>query len=236
MKKHTILKRMPTVVFTSLLFIFVFSCKKTEYIQTFDDVFDTSGVSELNMKIANTTSLDELMETFSNVKLVIPENLEKLSLDDMIQHYTSSIELSSEEIDLLLKNDSKTYLDVVNRFGSLPGDINEINFTELKASLLNRYLVRQKAETVNFYSNDYYSAILAYRNFIESEVIQPMENLKKAAKTIPPGNPNKGPAEDATLLYLKLITSNNNWDMWWAYWSDGTRTKHKGAAGSYPGN
>jgi hypothetical protein len=145
--------------------------------------------------------------------------------------------LSSQEIDLLLKNDSKTYIDVINRMGSLPANIArlKIDFSEVKSSGLNKYLLVQKAETDNFYSDDYYSAVLAMKYYIQSKVIEPMNTLKKAVITIPPGNGGDQDVHSDVLPYLKLITSNNNWDMWWAYWGDGTRTKHKGAAGSFPG-
>jgi hypothetical protein len=222
------------VIFTLVL---IFSaCEKNDEIQTFNDVFDTSGVKALNEKISDPESLIALNDEFAKVNMNIANALENITLDEMLAHLNQSIKLSNTEIDLLLKNDSKTYLDVINRFGSLPGQMESIDaddFESIKSSSLNKYLLKVKAEPENFYSTDYYTAILEMQRYIKAEVIEPMDLLKKGVKTIPPGN--GVPPTDATILYYKIISLNNVWDMWWTYWSDGTRTKHKGAAGSFPG-
>lgn len=233
MKKHANSNTV-TKIFSMMLVILLFiSCEKQEYIQNFDDVFDVSGIEALNQKIANAA---DLSNTLNGVDVKIPAGLENVTLDEMIDHYTKSVQLSTSEIDMLLKNDSKTYIDIVNRMGSLPPSVSKlkIDFSELKNSNLNQYLLVQKQETDNFYSDDYYSAILAMKYYIESMVIEPLNELKKAVITIPPGNPGSYVPPSEVPRFV-LIVSNNNWDMWWAYWSDGTRTKHKGAAGSFPG-
>jgi len=236
MKKYVLPNLLKISVALLLMGVILFSCQKDQYIQKFDDVFDLSGVNELNMKIENASSISDLTGEFTNVNITVPEGLQHVDLNQIIEEYKSNIKLSSTEVDMLLKNDSKTYIDVINRFGSLPAQIKDLNlnFEEVKSSPLNKYLVRQKVQTDNFYSDDYYSAILAYRNFIESEIIQPMENLNRAMNLKSAGN-SQTVTEEEVYPYYVLITSNNNWDMWWAYWNDGTRTKHKGSSGDFPG-
>ncbi len=235
MKKQAQLKSWPKAIFILLFAVGIFSCEKQEYIQKFDDVFDVSGVESLNQEISRSVTIEDLSGVLGQVTLQVPQELQDVSLDEMIDHYTKSIKLTSKEIDLLLKNDSKTYLDVVNRFGSLPPKIAALNidYKEIKTGPLNKFMVKQKAQTENFYSDDYYSAVLAYQNYIQNNVIEPISMLKKAAVTVPPGNPGSGP--NGVITGYKLITSNNNRDMWWTYWSDGKRTKHVGASGSFPG-
>jgi hypothetical protein len=156
----------------------------------------------------------------------------------MLAHFNKNIKLSPVEIDMLLKNDSKTYIDVINRIGSFPAELESVaadDFNPLRQSALNKYLLRVKAEPVNFYSTDYYTAVLELQKYMEDQVIEPMDMLKKAVKTVPPGKNLPPPPPPVTILYYKIISLNKVWDMWWTYWSDGTRTKHKGAAGSFPG-
>ena len=192
MKKHTIASNL-LKIFCSLLFaIIVVSCAKNEYVQNFDDVFDISGAVELNQKIENISSAEDLSGLFENTSFQIPEEMKEIKLDDIIDYYSKSVELTSNEIDMLLKNDSKTYIDVINRIGSLPPQIAALNidFDAVKASPLNKYLIKQKANTENFYSDDYYSAVLALQKYMKEEVIEPMNNLKSQVITIGPGNPN----------------------------------------------
>lgn len=219
----------------TLVLIFT-ACEKTYEIQTFNDVFDTSGVKALNEKITRQESINGLNDEFSKVNLTVTNALENVTLDEMLIHFRQSIELSPVEIDMLLKNDSRTYIDVINRFGSMPAQMKSItadDFKPVKSSSLNSYLLKIKDEPENFYSSDYYTAVLEMQKYIVAEVIEPMSVLKNAVITIPPGDEDY--VTEATVDYYKLIVSNNVWDMWWTYWSDGTRTKHKGAAGSFPG-
>jgi len=96
--------------FLTILFLVVIlgSCEKPEYTQKFDDVFDTSGVEALNEKISDPGSISVLNDEFLDVNLNIANALENITLDEMLAHYNQSIVLSPVEIDLLLKNDSKT--------------------------------------------------------------------------------------------------------------------------------
>lgn len=231
-----------------VLFLFI-SCNKTEYIQKFDDVFDTSGINSLNSKIENATSLDDILTildessadeglksaTGRRYKYNIPDGMDDVSFDDIIDHYADAIKISSKERDMLLKNDSKTYLDVINRMGAYPEKMAKlkIDFSELRSSHWNKYLVSHKAEPRNFYSNDYYSAVLAMSDYISKNVIHALKTCKKHYKNKNGGHLGWG--DDAEILYYILIASNNNWDIWWTYWDDGTRTKHKGSSGEFPG-
>lgn len=266
MKKHTGMWNVPVKIFPLIIFLVLFSCQKVEDIQTFNDVFDTSGIDELNLILGSTETLDDISAVFGNISFEVPTLLNNISLDDMIEHYENNLELSPDEIDMLLKNDSKTYVDVIDRMGSLPGNLSNMFYAdeslksgstnvskELHSSTLNKYLLKQKIPTSNFYADDYYSAVLAYQNYIACAVIKPLKSVKKLKSNQDKkdkdkehngtGNDDSGnnghgndPSPDATLNRTVLIVSNNNWDMWWAYWSDGRKTKHKGAAGSYPGN
>ena len=250
--KHTIINCSKNF-FIILLITFLFnSCDKTEDIQEFDDVFDTSGINDLNSQIENATSLDDILVIFDEssddeglksasgrYKYNIPSGMNDVSFDDIIDHYTKAINISSKERDLLLKNDSKTYLDVINRMGAFPDKIAKMNidFSELRSSPWNKYLVSHKQEPRNFYSNDYYSAVLAMQNYISKHVINTMKTCRRHYYNKHHGGHYGGHwwDEDPEIMYYILITSNNNWDIWWTYWSDGSRTKHKGASGTYPG-
>ena len=112
------------------------------------------------------------------------------------------------------------------QLGKVTGD----DFKAIKNSELSLYLVKQVSETENFYSTDYYSAIMALQGYLKGAIEDPWKHYK----TIPPGSGEYPTGE--TIERIVAISLNNIWDMWWVYWSDGTRTKHKGAAGTYPGD
>lgn len=226
-KKHKILL-LPALV----CFLFT-SCVKTDVMQTFNDVFDTSGIEVLNAKMASAKTVQDLPTEMLQVSLVVPEKFKKVSPAEIADWYSANIRLSDTEVDLLLRNDSRTYINVINRMASFPpemGSLTAADFKALKASSLDKYLIRVVEQPDNFYSTDYYSAVMAMQDYLKSAVINPM----KSTITIPPGS-GEYPAPQVYLLYYKVISLNNIWDMWWTYWSDGTRTKHKGAAGSFPG-
>ena len=180
MKKHTFFNNWNKIIYLLSFAMLLVSCAKTEYIQEFDDIFDVSGVNDLNQKIEIAETLDDLSGVFDNLTFQVSEEIKNIGLDFMVDHYNRSIQLSSTEIDLLLKNDPNTYLNIINRFGSLPTQIGDLNldFTEIKSSTLNKYLIIQKQDIKNFYSDDYYSAVIAMQDFIKSSVIEPMSNLK----------------------------------------------------------
>ncbi len=206
--------------------LFFASCQKSEEIQTFDDVFDISGVVELNNKIAAANSLDDLSNVFEGIDFEIPETLASVDLNDVIDRLKSDIKLSSTEKSLLLKNDGDTYLSVINRFGSFALELEELGVDFVAISDAAReFTINIKQEPENFYSNDYCSAILAYQTFMEDHVITHLGNLNnltglKSAST---------PEEWYDDYPYELISLNDNWLMYWIYHDDGTRTKHKGA-------
>jgi hypothetical protein len=226
----------PAYLTYSLRFIMVFalvlllgSCQKTVKMQTFNDVFDISGIETLNSQLALAKTVADLPAEIGEVNFAVPEGMKNITPAEIANWYEKNIKLSNAEVDMLLKNDSKTYIDVINRMASLPpemGIITADDFKALKNSDLNKYLLKQIDQPENFYSTDYYSAIIALQNYIKVAVIEPMNLVSSIADA-----GNKPPI----ILGYKIITRNNIWDMWWVYWGDGTRTKHKGAAGSYPG-
>lgn len=247
MKKQLPIRRLPAILVLAVMLLAGISCEKSRDIQTFDDVFDLSGVEALNGKVMSARSADDLVKIFENTQLSVPSSLSKITLTELAEHFSRNLELTPHEVDMLLKNDSRTYIEVINRFGSMPAVVGELgakSFESLKAGPMGEFTLKVKEEPQNFYTNDYYSAVLAMQSFISNSVVAPMKAVAAAAnenassgkdgKTIPPGL-DKDPAPGAVILFYKLIASNKIFDIWWTYWSDGSRTKHKGAAGSFPG-
>ncbi len=238
MKKHTIFNRLDKVIYLLSFIMLLGSCKKTEYIQKFDDVFDVSGVETFNLKIEDASTLDEYIGIFEDVTLEVPETIQNVSIDEMIDHYKNSIKLSPNEISLLLKNDNETFLNVINRFGSMPSQVGdlEIDFTELKSSPLNKYLVVQKSEINNFYGVDCYSVVAALQDYMINEVIDPLIKIKELA----PADDNN--FKSANLVFdldkekknkdnAKLIIYYNNHSFWWIIWWWWHHYHHHGGGG-----
>lgn len=243
MKKLVLLRHLSRMIFLLAAMAILLSCERTRDIQTFDDVFDISGVEKLNYQIYNAKDFTDLSAVIGAAKIIVPESFTKVTPGQLADHISRNLILSNQEIDMLLKNDSRTYIAVINRFGSLPdvmSDISSKDFAALKASELGEYSLKVREEPQNFYSNDYYSAVLAMQTFLTSSVIAPLQavatvsNNSNDSKKVPPGL-DKEPAPGSTIDSFVLISSSKIWDMWWTYWSDGTRTKHKGSAGSFPG-
>jgi hypothetical protein len=167
-----------TVMFA--LVMFVTSCQKSERIQTFNDVFDTSGIEALNTHLTQAGTLAQLPMELVNTTLKVPEKFNNVSPAEIAGWYQQNIRLTDEEIDLLLKNDSKTYIDVINRMASFPpglGSLTADDFKDLKSSTLEKYLIKKIEEPSNFYSTDYYSAVLALQDYLKCSVIEPMVAL-----------------------------------------------------------
>ena len=228
MKTPTYLAYSLKLIMVFALVLFMGSCQKTEKIQTFKDVFDTSGIEELNSKMAVAKTVGDLPVELNAANFAVPEGIKNITPAEIVAWYKKNIVLTDAEVDMLLKNDSKTYMDVMNRMASFPpamGDITADDFKALKSSDLNKYLLKQIDQPENFYSTDYYSAIVELQNFIKVAVIDPMNMVAVASDIIP----------TSIIIKYKIISQNNIWDMWWAYWSGGQRTKHKGAVGSFPG-
>jgi hypothetical protein len=218
-----------TMVLT-LIFV-ISSCQKSEKIQTFNDVFDTSGMEALNAQIATAKTLADLPAELRTSNLTVPEAFKSITPREIADWYRQNIRLTDNEVDMLLKNDSKTYIAVIDRMCSFPpqmGTFTADDFKDLKSSSLNKYLVTQKEEMENFYTTDYYSAVTALQDFLKSAVIEGMDRII----TIPPGSGDTGPYGEVD--HYVMISCDEVWDMWWTYWSEGVRTKHKGAAGTGP--
>jgi hypothetical protein len=212
------------------------SCQKPDKVQKFDDVFDVSGIKDLNQKIDNSTSLSGLAAIVEGSDLNVPGSISASKLEQMYTFLEQNIRLSDSEIDKLLQNDVNTLQQVLTRFGNLPAEFGDknMNFDDLGKSAFSRYLLVQKEEPgINFYPEDYYSAIQAYRGYIENCIIKPMKKIH----TVVLHNQNQLP-HGAHFEYYVLIAMNNNWAMWWSYWRYGNiifKIKHKGGSGSFPG-
>ena len=236
MKTQLPIKHFCQVIVMVLGILFTASCQKPDEVQTFDDVFDVSGIMDLNQSIDTSNSLSSLAGLFENADLNIGEGISASKLEQMYTFLEKNIELSASETDRLLRNDPEALLQVLTRFGNLPAEFGDknMNFDDLEQSSMGRYLVVQKEEPgIKYYPEDYYSAVQAYRKYIEKCIIKPMKRihviLLHDQSELPFG---------AELECYVLITMNNNWDMWWSYWKFGNiiyKIKHKGGSGSFPG-
>lgn len=186
MKKHAIINPIKNLTTLFFLTILLFGCEKEEqHVQKFDDVFDRSGIKKLNQSIISANNIDEIRLLDNVTSFEIPANIKNISLDEMIAHYEENIKLSPTEVDLLLKNDSETFANVVDRFGKLPGQLSNqrTNFEKLESSSLEKFLLSQKSEVKNFYGGDCYSTIMDLQENITNDVIIPLKKLKDLSTT-----------------------------------------------------
>lgn len=236
MKNHYNLTRSCFLALLVLVSVFT-SCQKSIRNQTFDDVFDTSQIQSLNLSVENAQTLDDLPAEFADGSMDVPTGLEEFTAADMISYLEKNLTLSNTEISLLLKNDSKTYLEVIDRICSLPPQVAALNydFSNVKKSSMSKYVLLQKENLENFYSNDYYSAIKELQNYMKTSIIRPLNNMQTLVNNSNTLKSAQMKPKPKPFVEFVLITSNNIWDMWWHYTTDGKRTKHKGAAGSFPG-
>jgi len=232
-----------TFLMIALLFsctVWMTSCQKNEEVQTFNDVFNVEKIQTLNEVVANSASVNDLPTEFKQTDLV-NESLKSIDLNTLISSYEKNIKLSTSDVDLLLKNDIDTYLKVIDQISSLPEPLKNLNldFSAVKSSPLNKYLLVQKQNPDQYYVDDYYTSVVELQNYMKNYVIQPLKNFQELAeKSEVLKSTAKNPVVETTTVTYVLITSNNNWDMWWTYVQVGKKikkTKHKGAAGSFPG-
>lgn len=241
MKKQILIRTMVVMALMLSNTVFFTACQKTNETQTFNDVFNTSKIQTMINLVENSSSISDLPSEFRQIDIAVPEALKNIQIADMIRVYEQNIKLSDSEIDLLLKNDITTYLNVIDRISGMPAQLKDLNlnFKELKSSSLNKYLLIQKQEPDQYYLDDYYHSVIELQNYMKDYVIQPLRNfnnLIEKSATLKSAQRDMV-VETATVTYI-LITSNNNWDMWWTITQDGdkkSRTKHKGSAGSFPG-
>jgi len=237
MKKQILFRTLALIAMFSFTVLFP-ACQKTEEVQTFNDVFNTSKIQTLNDLVAKSSNLTDLSTEFQLADISIPEGLANITIADMIVAYEKNVELSGTEVDLLLKNDITTFLQVTDRMSGMPVQLKALNidFNELKKSSLSKFLLVQKQEPDQYYIDDYYHSVIELQNYMKNYVIQPLKDFNNLAqKSSMLKSAQDKP--DPTLTY-QLIVSNNNWDMWWTYKQVGNKivkTKHKGAAGSFPG-
>ena len=212
-------------------------CEKSRRVQTFNDVFDISGITDLNNNIDTVETIDGLYSLVGNPEVNIPAELDSVSFDELINYYEQNIELTSNETDLLLQNDLPTFLAVIDRFGTLPPPINdgELDSADLEKSDANIYLVELKEDiSVDYYPDDLYASVKAYQDYLKNCELKHLKKLKKL-KEITLKNPNKLPA-GAIFLYYKLIHKHNHKKVWWSYWRYGNiiyKIQHKGGKNSH---
>ncbi len=235
MKKIYSFKNLCRISIAGLMFLTV-ACQKPNEVQTFDDIFDISGIMDLNRKIDQSESASDLAGLLANVDISVPESISASKIEQIYKNLEQITQLTASEKEKLLRNDPEALLQVLTRFGNLPSECGNknMNFNDLQNSSMNKYLLVQKADPgVTYYPEDYYSAVQAYKNYVENCIIKPLKKIH----TILLHDESELP-EGAVFEYFVLITMNNNWDMWWSYWSYGNimiKIKHKGGSGSFPG-
>ena len=229
MKTIACTKSFYKVLLTISFILMLTACKKNEKTQTFDDVFDVSGIQALNNSIYASQSVASLTSLVSDLNLKVPVSMSSSKLEEMCTALEKKLELTDAETDRLLKNDPEALLSVLTRFGELPAEFGDKNmdFTELENSKIQDYLLKQKEEPgINYYPDDYYSAIQAYRGYIEKCVIKPLKHIRTIEL-----NCQDQLTKGASFDCFVLIAMYNNWEMWWSYWSCGNKIykiKHKG--------
>lgn len=236
MKKLYLLKKLYPVYLIMAIMLVIASCRKPDNSKTFEDVFDISGIMDLNKEIDKASTVSDLARLVEGEDLNATESISASKIEQLIAVIEKNLELSASETDKLLRNDPEALMQVLMRFGDIPAGLSDknMNFGELRNSKMSRYLLVQREEPgIDYYPDDYYSAIQAYRRFVENCVIKPLRKihviLLHDQSQLPSG---------AVLAGYEVITMNNKWDMWWSYWRWGCvmfKIKHKGGHGSYPG-
>lgn len=236
MKKLYSIKLSFHVIAVAIGLALTISCQKPDKTQTFEDIFDVSGIMDLNQKIDTSNSLTSLAELVKNANINVSETLTAEKVEKMYSSLEQSLQLTVSEKEKLLRNDPDALIEVLKRFGNLPPEFGDKSskFEELEKSSINKYLlVHNGTPGLNYYPEDYYSAIQAYRRYVEKCIIWPLKKIHIVLLHDESQLP-----KHAVLMYYILITRNNNWDMWWSYWWYGCtiyRIKHKGGSGSFPG-
>lgn len=243
MKKQNLIRAIVVIAFALLSTVYFIGCQKTnEPTQTFDDAFNTSNIQTLNDLMQNSSSLADLPEDFSNLDLTVPEVLNSVQIADLISAMEQNIKLSNSEIDLLLLNDVATYINVVDRFSSMPIQLEDLNvtFAELESSPLNQYLLIQKQELDQYYIDDYYHSVLELQNYMKEFVIQPLRTfnvLVENTAALKSASTDKAKADKAKAATEALILKNKK-DMEDAYkkqCEEEKKKKHSGGGGSNGG-
>lgn len=184
MKNHYNFNRSCFLALLVAVFVLA-SCQKTALDdQSFDDVFNTTQIQALNNLVENSATLDDLPEEFSLAEITIPEAVATLQLTDLVSYLEQKVAISDLEVDLLLQNDIDTYSQVVERLGSLPAQLEEMNLnsSELKNSPLKKYQLIQVQELNEYYTSDYYHAALELQSYVKKNVILSLRNLNRLAE------------------------------------------------------
>ena len=212
------------------------SCQKHEKALTFDDVYDVSGITALNNLIDTVESAAGLASLVKDLSLNVPAGMSVTKLHEMCTMLERKLELTDSETDRLLRNDPEALMSVVTRFGDLPSEFGDKNmsFSDLENGPMNKYLLIHKTEPgINYYPEDYYSAVQAYKGYIEKCVIEPLKDIE----TVVLKSQDQLPA-CVHIEYYVLIAMNNQWSIWWSYWKYGNticKIRHKGGSNSFPG-
>lgn len=244
MKNQTLFRTLLVLTLVISPAVFFTSCQKTIVNQTFDDVFNTTNIQNLNAMVEKSTILNDLPEEFQLVDASTQAALQNIQISDIINSYEKNIKISSKEIDLLLQNDIDTYIEVIERISGLPSELNalNLNLSELGNTPMSKYSLIQKQEPDEYYTDDYYTAVTELQNYMKEYIIQPLRTLNtlvensvslKSGSTISGNDKEK---EDKTKSAIIVITCKNDKDMNDAYLKDAKIKKEKKHKGSKSNN
>lgn len=238
MKKQILFRTMVLIAVFSINVVFT-ACQKSEEVQTFDDIFNTTNIQALNDLVVNSGTLSDLPEEFSQVDLVIPEALANIQLNDLISAMERNNKISNSEVDLLLQNDITTYSNIIDRISGLPIELEALNstFTEVQSSSLNKYLLIQKQDLNLYYIDDYYHSILELQSYMEDFVIQPLKNINKLAENTEllksaTADKDKDNKTKSSLVVVILKNKKDMDDKYEKDKKDKKEKKHKGSKGN----
>jgi len=224
-----------SLIILIILILSITACTKTEYLQTFDDVFDISGILDLNHTLDSAKSVDALSDLFKDVQVDVPALLDSMTTDQILSCFELNNRMSDSEIDMLLKNDPETLTDVLDRFGALPFPLidSTIDYTDLKSSKLGKYLLSQKEDlTIYYYPNDCYSAVLEMQNYMYLCVIQPLKKLRELSLISQDGNSKGGNKEEKCYKFVIMNHHHEMCEQYKKYKDHMHKIKHKGGSGS----
>lgn len=227
--------RIPGMILLFAGMLLISSCEKHARVLTFDDVYDVSGILNLDNSIDTSASVTSLANIVSNIQLNVPQAMTTDKLDEICATLEKNLELTQDETDRLLRNDPDALMEVLERFGNLPAEFGDKNmdFSELENTDMRRHmLVEKEAPGIDYYPDDYYSAVQAYRKYVEKCIIKPLKHIRiielHSQSQLPRG---------AHFEYYVFIKMNHHWAMWWSYWRYGNciyKIRHKGGWGSFP--
>jgi hypothetical protein len=101
MKKQLPIRHFCQVIVVVMGILFTASCQKPDEVQTFDDVFDVSGIMDLNQRIDTSNSLSSLAGLVEGLDLNVSGSISASKLEQMYTFLEKNIALSASKTDKL---------------------------------------------------------------------------------------------------------------------------------------